>query len=601
MAAWAIRPSVTRAPGNPGHERPAVLDADVLRRALQELGGNLLRPRADLARGAGDRRAGVRRDAAPARAHADGEELRVARHDVDVVQAHAELRRADLGEGGLVALALRGHPDGHEDLAARVDAHLRALVGPDAGALDVAGDAEPDPPGRPVLRGPAGAELRVAEELERALEAGGEVPGVVGDRDPVLVGDARPVGHLARLHQVAPADLDGVEPEPPRPDVEEPLHDEHGLGAPRAAVGGVVRLVRHVARADAPVVGHPVGPRHVVHGVEGEPRPFDGIRAHVGQEHVVDGHDRPVPPERDPRPVDLLAVVARGGEVLAPPLDPLHGPPEAEGDGRHEELLVIDGALRAEAAPHVGGEHPHLLGRDPEDHGHGVAHEVGVLGGRPDDQQAGLGVPVSEDAARLDRHGRDPRMAELFLHDQVGGRESPLDVAGAPARDDGGVVGPVGVNPLGAAGGGLGRRHRRERVVVDHDPVEGVAEPIGVVRDDDRHRLADVPHHFRREDALDVGACAGRPAEGRGDAARDLGEVGGGEDRHAGQRSRLVRGDPADPGVGVGASHHAEVDGAGPPQVVQVPPAPLEQRGVLLPAGRGADRAAVRHAAGPGR
>ena len=133
--------------------------------------------------------------------------------------------------------------------------------------------------------------------------------------------------------------------------------------------------------------------------------------------------------KRDPRPVDLLAVVARGGEVLAPPLDPLHGPPEAEGDGRHEELLVIDGALRAEAAAHVGGEHPHLLGRDPEDHGHGVAHEVGILGGRPDDQQAGLGVPVGEDAARLDRHGRDPRMAELFLDDQVGGGEGPLDVA----------------------------------------------------------------------------------------------------------------------------------------------------------------------------
>ena len=191
-----------------------------------------------------------------------------------------------------------------------------------------------------------------------------------------------------------------------------------------------MRLVRHVARADAPVVGHPVGPRHVVHGVQGEPGPFDGIRAHVGQEDVVDGHDRPVPPERDPRPVDLLAVVARGGEVLAPTLDPLHGPPEAEGDGRHEELLVIDGALRAEAAPHVGGEHPHLLGRDPEDHGHRVAHEVGILGGRPDDQQAGLGVPVGEDAARLDRHGGDPRMAELFLDDQVGGGKGPLDVAG---------------------------------------------------------------------------------------------------------------------------------------------------------------------------
>ena len=129
-------------------------------------------------------------------------------------------------------------------------------------------------------------------------------------------------------------------------------------------------------------------------------------------------------------------------------------------------------------------------------------------------------------------------MTELFFDDQVGGGEGPLDVAGAAARDDRGVVGPVGVNPLGAERGGLGRRHRGERVVVDHDPVEGVAQPIGVVRDDDGHRLADVPHDVRRENALHVGAGVGRPAEWRGDAARDLGEVGGGEDR---ARSGMAR------------------------------------------------------------
>ena len=338
------------------------------------------------------------------------------------------------------------------------------------------------------------------EQLERALEAGGEVARVVGDRDPVLVRDARPVRHLPRLHQIAPAELDGVELQAARPDVEEPLHDEDRLWPARAAIGGVLRLVRHVARADAPVVGHPVGPRQVVHGVEGQPRPLDGVGAHVRLEDVVDGHDRSVAPEGDPRPVDLLAVVPRGDEVLAAPLDPLDGPSEAERDGRHEELLVVDGALRAEPAAHVGGEHAHLLGRDPEDHGHGVPHEIGILGGRPDDEQAGLGVPVGEDAAGLDRHGRDPRMAELLLDDQVGGREGALDVARAAARDDGGVVGPVRVNPVGAARRGLGRRHGRKRLVVHRDPVQRVAQTIGVVRDDDGHRLADVPHHLRRED-----------------------------------------------------------------------------------------------------
>src|SRR5262245_63088424 len=44
----------------------------------------------------------------------------VAGHHGDVGQIASEGGGGDLGEGGLVALALRGHPGGHEDLAARL-------------------------------------------------------------------------------------------------------------------------------------------------------------------------------------------------------------------------------------------------------------------------------------------------------------------------------------------------------------------------------------------------------------------------------------------------------------------------------------------------
>ena len=67
---------------------------------------------AHLAGRARHRGPGVRRDAAAAGAHADREELGVAGHDVDVVERHAQLRRADLRQRRLVALALRGHADG---------------------------------------------------------------------------------------------------------------------------------------------------------------------------------------------------------------------------------------------------------------------------------------------------------------------------------------------------------------------------------------------------------------------------------------------------------------------------------------------------------
>ena len=186
----------------------------------------------------------------------------------------------------------------------------------------------------------------MAEQLERAIERGREVARVVGDPHAVLVRDARPVRHLARLHEVAPADVDRVEAQTASADVEEPLHDEDRLRSPRAAVGGVLRLVRYVAGADVPVIGHTVGSRQVDHGVEREPAALDRVGAHVGLEDAVDAHDRSIASEGDPRPVDLLAVVSRGDEMLATALDPLDRSSQTERDGRHEQLLVVDGALR---------------------------------------------------------------------------------------------------------------------------------------------------------------------------------------------------------------------------------------------------------------
>ena len=251
----------------------------------------------------------------------------------------------------------------------------------------------------------------------------------------------------------------------------------------------------------------------MIHGVEGEAGPLDGIGAHVGLEGVVDGDQRPVAPETDARGVELLPIVPRRDEVLAPPLDPLHGLSEASRDGRDQQLLVVDGPLRAEAAAHVGRHRPDLLGGEPEGHGDGVADEIGVLGRRPDDQGAGLRIGIREDAARLDRHRGDARMVEPLLHHEVGRRQGGLRLADRAARDDGGVVGPVAVNPLAGPGRGLERGHRRERLVVDRDPVHGVGEPVRIVRHDDGDGLADVADLLAGERDLDVGTGAGRPSE----------------------------------------------------------------------------------------
>jgi hypothetical protein len=191
-------------------------------------------------------------------------------------------------------------------------------------------------------------------------------------------------------------------------------------------------------------------------------------------------------------------------------------------------------------------------------------------------------------------------MVEALIDDQVGRGKGAVDVAHAATDDDGGVVGPVLVDTIVAASGRPERHDGEERVVVDGDAVHRVRQPIRVVRDDDRYRLAHVPDHLRREDALHVGPGAGGAAEGRRDSRRDLREIGGGVDGDPGHRAGGIRGDPSNPRVRVKASHHAEVRRPGPPEIVQVAAAALEEGRVLLPAGGGADRAGA-HAAGPGR
>ena len=66
-----------------------------------------------------------------------------------------------------VALALGGQAGRDLDLAGGLDVHVRALVGPDAGALDVAGQADAD---LPALRGHLGLERRELVPADQRLD-----------------------------------------------------------------------------------------------------------------------------------------------------------------------------------------------------------------------------------------------------------------------------------------------------------------------------------------------------------------------------------------------------------------------------------------------
>ena len=94
--------------------------------------------------GEGDGGAAHHRGARGERADGVGEPAGVPGDDLDVRQRHPELVGDDLREHRLVPLALGGQAGRHLDLPAGLDHDVGALVGPDAGALDVAGQAEAD-------------------------------------------------------------------------------------------------------------------------------------------------------------------------------------------------------------------------------------------------------------------------------------------------------------------------------------------------------------------------------------------------------------------------------------------------------------------------
>ncbi len=139
--------------------------------------------------------------------HATG----VARGDLHLVHRDTKLVRNDLGEHGLVTLALRRESQGDRDRAVREDLHGCALVGADSRALDVVADADAHQPA--LLDGLAllGSGLVVTECLEEHVEPSFVLARVVDGRSPVLEGHADVVGKFVGADEVAPAHLGGVD------------------------------------------------------------------------------------------------------------------------------------------------------------------------------------------------------------------------------------------------------------------------------------------------------------------------------------------------------------------------------------------------------
>ena len=302
---------------------------------------------------------------------------------------------------------------------APVDAHLEAGVlaaGDAVGDLDVDGEADAELARAASLAPPRliGAQPSVVRGLEQPLERPGVVAGVVdrphrgGVREGVA-GHQVDAPHLGRVH----ADLGGEE-------VDRALDRGGGL---RAAGPAVRRRRGRVGDDRACSALHPgdgVDPRRHDSGQERQERSQARVGAAVLEDVDAQRRDPAVAGAADAHLLELSAPVAHSDQVLRPGLPPAHGALQPGDD----EVLRVLAVLGAEAAADVGGDHPHLLGGEPERLPHSRRGAVGLLGARPDREPAV--APARRRGARLHRSRRHPLVAEAPAHHHLAAVEEVL-------------------------------------------------------------------------------------------------------------------------------------------------------------------------------
>ena len=206
-----------------------------------------------------DRRAAHHRGPRGERADGVGHPAGVSGDHLDVLEPAAQHVGSDLGEHRGMALALRGQTGGDLDLAGGLDVDVGALVGADAGALDVAREADADPTslGRHLLA--EARELVPPDQVLELRQRRGVVAGVVLELAAVLEDQALVEGELVGLDEVGRPHVGAVLAEGVGDGVHGALHDVAALRAPGSAVGRDHHGVRVEALEDDPVGTRLVG------------------------------------------------------------------------------------------------------------------------------------------------------------------------------------------------------------------------------------------------------------------------------------------------------------------------------------------------------
>src|SRR5262249_16959088 len=216
------------------------------------------------------------------------------------------------------------------------------------------------------LLGPA--ELRNAE-----VEGASVIAAVALSLAEAVVGYDRgePIGHLGRREEIAATDVQAIETEVARRDIEAPLAEKGAFEAARPPEGSGRRLVAHHGVGLKPQMGHAVRPgeelRHIAHR-RGAVRAYIG--AYIDKDLAANASDGAVAFERDLDIAFRLARMRDGHEMLTAVLDPFDRVSIAARRERAEEILriklaacpepaadiVFDVIDRSVGQPHHGGK-----------------------------------------------------------------------------------------------------------------------------------------------------------------------------------------------------------------------------------------------------
>ena len=258
--------------------------------------------------------------------------------------------------------------------------------------------------------------------------------------------------------QVAPAELDAVEPEGASGVVDEAFKQVRRVRPSRTSIGPRRNLVRALAehghRRRRNVVA--AGEEHA--GGMGRDRGAgEQVRAEVSgqrgpqREHVTLGVQRQLH-----RALDPPTLIGRK-QVLRPILDPLHRTSQVDRCDRRDDGLDRDHALAAEGAANIGHDHAEALLVPAKDVSELGPRAVRVLHRAPHGEPLALGVVLDDGPAGFDRRSHHPGQRVAPVDDTLGSGKRTRNV---PAR-----VRPAREHDVR----GPGVEQRFARLVVDFD------------------------------------------------------------------------------------------------------------------------------------